>query len=90
MIKQTVMTTVYGVTIFGARKQIGGQLEDIPEFPAEHCREGSKYLTEKTFSSLQEMFTATKKIQVNNHIYIYIYIYIFNLLRTTFLGGVVG
>ena len=66
MIKQTVMTTVYGVTIFGARKQIGGQLEDIPEFPAEHCREGSKYLTEKTFSSLQEMFTATKKIQVNN------------------------
>ncbi|XP_013189813.2 DNA-directed RNA polymerase, mitochondrial isoform X1 [Amyelois transitella] len=63
VIKQTVMTTVYGVTRFGARLQIAKQLKDIDEFPKEHVWSCSQYLTTKTFDSLQEMFTSTKLIQ---------------------------
>ncbi|KAL4703702.1 hypothetical protein ACJJTC_004117 [Scirpophaga incertulas] len=63
VIKQTVMTTVYGVTKFGARLQIAKQLKDIDDFPKEHVWTCSQYLTMKTFDSLQEMFTSTKLIQ---------------------------
>ncbi|XP_072944627.1 DNA-directed RNA polymerase, mitochondrial [Epargyreus clarus] len=63
VIKQTVMTTVYGVTRFGARLQIAKQLKDIEEFPKEHVWTCSHYLTAKTFDSLREMFTSTKLIQ---------------------------
>ncbi|KAJ0174512.1 hypothetical protein K1T71_009620 [Dendrolimus kikuchii] len=63
VIKQTVMTTVYGVTRFGARLQIAKQLKDIEDFPKEHVWSCSQYLTTKTFDSLQEMFTSTKQIQ---------------------------
>ncbi|KAJ8712475.1 hypothetical protein PYW07_005317 [Mythimna separata] len=63
VIKQTVMTTVYGVTKFGARLQIAKQLKDIDEFPKEHVWTCSQYLTTKTFDSLREMFTSTKLIQ---------------------------
>lgn len=63
VIKQTVMTTVYGVTKFGARLQIAKQLKDIDEFPKEHVWSCSQYLTTKTFDSLREMFTSTKLIQ---------------------------
>lgn len=63
VIKQTVMTTVYGVTRYGAKYQILRQLRDIPEFPKEFVWPASSYLTEKTFLCLQQMFTATKEIQ---------------------------
>ncbi|XP_045488794.1 DNA-directed RNA polymerase, mitochondrial [Pieris rapae] len=63
VIKQTVMTTVYGVTRFGARLQIAKQLKDIDDFPKEHVWSCSQYLTTKTFDSLREMFTSTKLIQ---------------------------
>ncbi|XP_045500469.1 DNA-directed RNA polymerase, mitochondrial isoform X2 [Colias croceus] len=63
VIKQTVMTTVYGVTKFGARLQIAKQLKDIEDFPKEHVWTCSQYLTTKTFDSLREMFTSTKLIQ---------------------------
>ncbi|CAG0894441.1 unnamed protein product [Darwinula stevensoni] len=63
VIKQTIMTTVYGVTRFGARLQIAKQLKDIEEFPQEHQWAASYYLVQKTFLSLQEMFTATRHIQ---------------------------
>ena len=58
------MTTVYGVTKFGAKYQIVRQLDDIPSFPKEHSWQGAIYLADKTFQCLQEMFTATKEIQV--------------------------
>lgn len=63
VIKQTVMTTVYGVTRFGARLQIAKQLKAIDEFPKEAVWRASNYLTGKTFDSLREMFTSTKEIQ---------------------------
>ncbi|KAJ4450804.1 hypothetical protein ANN_02234 [Periplaneta americana] len=63
VIKQTVMTTVYGVTRFGARLQIARQLKDIENFPKDFVWQASTYLVGKTFESLQEMFTSTKEIQ---------------------------
>lgn len=63
VIKQTVMTTVYGVTRYGARKQIARQLEYIDEFPKEWVWPASTYLTVQTFNALTEMFTSAKEIQ---------------------------
>ncbi|XP_001654145.2 DNA-directed RNA polymerase, mitochondrial isoform X2 [Aedes aegypti] len=63
VIKQTVMTTVYGVTRYGARKQIARQLEYIDEFPKDWVWPASSYLTVKTFNALSEMFTSAKEIQ---------------------------
>lgn len=63
VIKQTVMTTVYGVTKYGAKLQIARQLEDNPAFPVEHVESASKYLADKTFESLNEMFEASQEIQ---------------------------
>jgi len=59
------MTTVYGVTKYGARQQIRGQLEGIEDFPQKHTWEASFYLTDKTFKCLQQMFTSTKDIQAS-------------------------
>lgn len=63
VIKQTVMTTVYGVTRYGARLQIARQLKDIDEFPKDWVWPASTYLTSKTFESLREMFNSTREIQ---------------------------
>lgn len=63
VIKQTVMTTVYGVTRYGARLQIAKQLKDIDDFPQEWIWGASAYLANKTFDSIREMFTSTKEIQ---------------------------
>ncbi|XP_059618016.1 DNA-directed RNA polymerase, mitochondrial [Phlebotomus argentipes] len=63
VIKQTVMTTVYGVTRYGARLQIARQLKDIEEFPKDLVWQASSYLTVKTFESLREMFKSTREIQ---------------------------
>ncbi|XP_068207915.1 LOW QUALITY PROTEIN: DNA-directed RNA polymerase, mitochondrial [Palaemon carinicauda] len=62
VIKQTVMTTVYGVTRFGARLQIERQLKDL-DFPPAKTWAASYYLVKKTFNSLEQMFTSAKEIQ---------------------------
>lgn len=63
VIKQTVMTTVYGVTAYGARLQIEKQLKHIDDFPKELVKHASQYLTEKTFASLGTMFKSAQQIQ---------------------------
>ncbi|XP_065215775.1 DNA-directed RNA polymerase, mitochondrial [Planococcus citri] len=63
VIKQTIMTTVYGVTRYGARLQIAKQLKDIDSFPKNLVWGASTYLTSKTFHCLQEMFTSSREIQ---------------------------
>ncbi|KAG4077220.1 hypothetical protein HA402_005275 [Bradysia odoriphaga] len=63
VIKQTVMTSVYGGTRYGAIKKIDKQLKAIDSFPKESAFAASLYLTKKTFESLSEMFTSTKQIQ---------------------------
>lgn len=47
VVKQTVMTTVYGVTFIGAREQIEKQLRDRGDIPTEACWPASSYLAAK-------------------------------------------
>lgn len=63
VVKPTVMTYVYGVTRYGARLQICKKLKDIETFPKESVWAASTYLMYKVFTSIQEMFTATRLIQ---------------------------
>lgn len=63
VVKQTVMTLVYGVTFIGGRRQISGQLDDLG-LPQYVVWKGSSYLTRNVFESIREMFRAAKDIQV--------------------------
>jgi len=63
VVKQTVMTYVYGVTRFGAKLQILKRLKETEAFPRAHAFSAALYLTQKTFLSIQEMFTETRSIQ---------------------------
>ncbi|XP_028407601.1 DNA-directed RNA polymerase, mitochondrial-like [Dendronephthya gigantea] len=62
VVKQTVMTLVYGVTFVGGRRQISGQLDDLGLAPSVVWK-GSSYLTRNVFASIREMFHAAKDIQ---------------------------
>jgi len=59
------MTSVYGVTKYGARAQIDNQLRhNVENFPPELVYDARAYLAEKTFECLYIMFTTNKAIQV--------------------------
>ncbi|KAI9430871.1 DNA/RNA polymerase [Lactarius indigo] len=47
VVKQTVMTTVYGVTFVGAREQIERQLKDRGDVPLEECYSAAAYLAKQ-------------------------------------------
>jgi DNA-directed RNA polymerase, mitochondrial len=47
VVKQTVMTTVYGVTFVGAREQIERQLRDRGDVPIEDCYMAAAYLAKE-------------------------------------------
>ncbi len=47
VVKQTVMTTVYGVTFVGAREQIEKQLRDRGDIPAEECYMAAAYIAKQ-------------------------------------------
>ncbi|XP_068836758.1 DNA-directed RNA polymerase, mitochondrial isoform X16 [Capricornis sumatraensis] len=63
VVKQTVMTVVYGVTRYGGRLQIERRLRELEDFPQEFVWEASHYLVRQVFNSLQEMFSGTRSIQ---------------------------
>ncbi|XP_046956723.1 DNA-directed RNA polymerase, mitochondrial isoform X1 [Lynx rufus] len=63
VVKQTVMTVVYGVTRYGGRLQIERRLRELSDFPQEFVWEASHYLVRQVFNSLQEMFSGTRAIQ---------------------------
>jgi hypothetical protein len=65
VVKQTVMTIVYGVTRYGAKAQIQGQLADIKNFPPNKSWPAAAYLAGKTFDSIKQMFTSARQIQVD-------------------------
>lgn len=62
IVKQTVMTSVYGVTYVGARAQITKRLKEI-EFDEDAISNCSKYLTEKVFKAIRELFDGAHAIQ---------------------------
>ncbi|XP_012584894.1 PREDICTED: DNA-directed RNA polymerase, mitochondrial [Condylura cristata] len=63
VVKQTVMTVVYGVTRYGGRLQIEKRLRELDGFPQECVWEASHYLVRQVFNSLQEMFSGSRAIQ---------------------------
>ncbi|KAG5335655.1 hypothetical protein C0989_000845 [Termitomyces sp. Mn162] len=60
IVKQTVMTTVYGVTFVGAREQIEKQLKDKKVVEEEDCWLAASYLAGAT--AIQNWFAACAKI----------------------------
>ena len=67
VVKQTVMTNVYGVTFAGAKMQVLRQLEDLyPEMFAQEQLKlfmAASYVAKKIFQSLSIMFTGAHDIQ---------------------------
>ncbi|KAF7331179.1 DNA-directed RNA polymerase [Mycena sanguinolenta] len=63
VVKQTVMTTVYGVTFVGARDQIEKQLKDRKDLPEEECWLAASYLAKKVLSAIGDLFTGATEIQ---------------------------
>jgi len=62
VIKQTVMTSVYGVTFVGARQQIENALKDRDVVDEELYWEASAYIARLTFASLSELFSGARNI----------------------------
>ncbi|KAJ4001173.1 DNA/RNA polymerase [Lentinula boryana] len=64
IVKQTVMTTVYGVTFIGAREQIERQLKLTKQFEEEEVWGASAYLAKVVLSCIGDLFTGAKDIQL--------------------------
>ncbi|KAL8949960.1 MAG: hypothetical protein Q9222_003971 [Ikaeria aurantiellina] len=67
VVKQTVMTNVYGVTFVGAKLQVSRQLKDLyPDFPStaeiNHSAAAS-YIAKKIFKALANLFNGAHDIQ---------------------------
>lgn len=64
VIKQTVMTSVYGVTFIGARKQIQKQLKDNKAFETNgELYRASYYLAKITIKCIGDLFSDANKIK---------------------------
>ncbi|KAL0952784.1 hypothetical protein HGRIS_007009 [Hohenbuehelia grisea] len=63
VVKQTVMTTVYGVTYIGAREQIEKQLKDRKDLPQEECWAAAAYLAKQVLTCIGDLFSGAKGIQ---------------------------
>ena len=62
-VKQTVMTSVYGVTFIGAREQIYKQLRDQNFMSEEENYAGSIYLAKLTLMAISNLFTGAHGIK---------------------------
>ncbi|GFF76308.1 DNA-directed RNA polymerase, mitochondrial [Aspergillus lentulus] len=64
IVKQTVMTNVYGVTFMGAMRQVRKQLIDhYPDLSYDDKKNGSLYIARKIFEALGTMFNGAHEIQ---------------------------
>lgn len=63
IVKQTVMTTVYGVTFIGARDQISRQLAARGGIPSDELYHVSGYVAKKVLASIGDLFAGAKAIQ---------------------------
>lgn len=59
-----VMTTVYGVTFIGAKRQIQRQLRDRGDIPLEDQFRAATYLAERVLSSIGDLFQGATAIQI--------------------------
>lgn len=63
IIKQTVMTHVYGVTFVGARKQIANKLDDLEELDRREVFLGASYVAYKVLDAVRSLFECAHEIQ---------------------------
>ncbi|KAA8499719.1 DNA-directed RNA polymerase 3, chloroplastic [Porphyridium purpureum] len=56
VVKQTVMTSVYGVSLIGARRQIGNKLKEIDAVSAKDRPKAALYLAKHTLSGIGNIF----------------------------------
>ena len=63
VVKQTVMTTVYGVTFIGAREQIERQLKEAKGIPDEECWAAAAYVAKKVIGCIGDLFSGAQDIQ---------------------------
>mmetsp|Transcript_23031 Transcript_23031/g.22893 ORF Transcript_23031/g.22893 Transcript_23031/m.22893 type:complete len:209 (-) Transcript_23031:525-1151(-) len=64
VIKQTVMTSVYGVTFIGARAQIQKQLKDLNIYDTNgELYKASRYLAKLTIKCIGDLFSDANKIK---------------------------
>ncbi|EUC62471.1 DNA-directed RNA polymerase [Rhizoctonia solani AG-3 Rhs1AP] len=63
VVKQTVMTTVYGVTFIGARDQIEKQLRDIVGVSREESWPVAAYLAKQVLGAIGDLFSGASSIQ---------------------------
>lgn len=63
VVKQTVMTHVYGVTFVGARKQIAGKLGEFDELDRRQLYSASAYVAGKVLGAVKSLFTCAHEIQ---------------------------
>jgi DNA-directed RNA polymerase len=65
LVKQTVMTTVYGITFYGAKQQIRSRLKERDALTGESeefKRSISHYATQKTFGALNNTFSCAREV----------------------------
>jgi len=62
IVKQTVMTSVYGVTFIGARQQIQSAMKLRGVCKDQDLWKSSSYIAKLTFAALREMFTTARAI----------------------------
>ncbi|WVN88677.1 uncharacterized protein L203_103890 [Cryptococcus depauperatus CBS 7841] len=62
VVKQTVMTTVYGVTFVGARDQIAKQLNTRGDIAPEHIFAVSSYIAKTVLNCIGDLFSGAKAI----------------------------
>nr|CBL69149.1 RNA polymerase [Nuphar advena] len=62
LVKQTVMTSVYGVTYIGARDQIKRRLKERDAIPDDQVFGAACYAAKTTLTALEEMFQAARAI----------------------------
>ena len=69
VVKQTVMTSVYGVTFVGARKQIGNRLRELADdgdlvgLDEDDLYHASCYLANLTLGAIDEMFDGANRVK---------------------------
>ena len=63
VVKQTVMTTVYGVTFVGAKNQVLRQLVDRGDIPAEELWHTASYLAKCIMGCIGDLFSGANLIQ---------------------------
>ncbi|MCO5557946.1 hypothetical protein L7F22_011520 [Adiantum nelumboides] len=63
VVKQTVMTTVYGVTFIGAKNQVQRQLADRGDIAHEDLWQAASYLAKVIMNCIGDLFTGAELIQ---------------------------